>query len=160
MNFKRLLNSKLGVVFISIMLGLGLAVLFRKSCDGNNCIHFKGPKYNDIEGKTFQFGDSCYKYNSVSAKCDSNKQILEFSNTYKKEGMETVSPTNTVLETSTTVPMIPTATNSIVSDILPTFEPTIIPSSTPSTTPSTTPYSTVPPRSYVDIILSFFKNNF
>ena len=158
MNFKRLLNSKIGVVFISIMLGLGLAVLFRSSCDGNNCIDFKGPKYNDIEGKTFQFGDSCYKYNSVSATCDSNKQILEFSNTsYKKEGMETVSPTssNSVLEISNTLPIVPTATNSIVSDvsdILPTVEPTI--------TPSTTPYSTVAPRSFLDTIVSFFRNNF
>ena len=34
MNFKRLLNTKVGVMFISIMLGLGLAVLFRNTCDG------------------------------------------------------------------------------------------------------------------------------
>ena len=87
MNFKRLLNTKVGVMFISIMLGLGLAVLFRNTCDGKNCLHFKGPKFNDVNGKTYQFGDSCYKYNAVSSKCDSNKQTLEFTNeNVKKTG--------------------------------------------------------------------------
>lgn len=152
MNFKRLLNSKLGVVFISIMLGLGLAVLFRKSCDGNNCIHFKGPKFNDIEGKTYQFGDSCYKYNSVSAKCDSNKQILEFSNSSdKKEGMEPAT-SNITLEPSATFPIIPTPISSVIPTEMSTVEPTI--------TPSTTPYSTVGPLSFWDSIVSFFKKNF
>jgi hypothetical protein len=80
MNYKRLLNTKVGVIFISIMLGLGLAVLFRSACNGKDCLTFKGPKFSDIKGKTYQFGDSCYKYNAVSGKCDSNKQILAFSN--------------------------------------------------------------------------------
>ena len=32
MNFKRLINTALGKIIISIMLGLGLATLFRKVC--------------------------------------------------------------------------------------------------------------------------------
>jgi len=79
MNYKRLLNTKVGIIFISIMLGLGLAVLFRSACNGKDCLNFKGPKFSDIKGKTYQFGDSCYKYNAVSSKCDSNKQALAFS---------------------------------------------------------------------------------
>jgi hypothetical protein len=80
MNFKRLLNTKIGIMFISIMLGLGLAVLFRKVCNEKDCLIFKGPNISDVNGKTYQFGDSCYKYNTVSGKCDSKKKILEFSN--------------------------------------------------------------------------------
>ena len=79
MNYKRLLNTQVGIIFISIMLGLGLAVLFRTACNGKDCLNFKGPKFSDIDGKTYQFGDSCYKYNAVSSKCDANKQTLEFT---------------------------------------------------------------------------------
>ena len=88
MNYKRLLNTKVGIIFISMMLGLGLAVLFRSACNGKDCIDFKGPSFNDIDGKTYQFGDSCYKYHAMSSSCDSNKQILEFSNPKTKEGLE------------------------------------------------------------------------
>uniref|UniRef100_A0A6C0HZC3 Uncharacterized protein n=1 Tax=viral metagenome TaxID=1070528 RepID=A0A6C0HZC3_9ZZZZ len=84
MNFKRLLNTQVGVIFISIMLGLGLAVLFRTTCNGKDCINFKGPSFSDIDGKTYQFGDSCYKYHAVSATCDANKQTLDFSSIDKK----------------------------------------------------------------------------
>jgi hypothetical protein len=80
MNFKRLLNTKVGITFISIMLGLGLAVLFRSACNGKDCLNFKGPKFSDIDGKVYQFGDSCYKYNTVSGICDPNKKALDFSN--------------------------------------------------------------------------------
>ena len=77
MNFKRLLSTKLGVFFISAMLGLGLATLFRKACNGKDCIHFKGPRVGEIDGKIYQFGDSCYSYDLVPSKCDASKKTLE-----------------------------------------------------------------------------------
>ena len=40
MNFKRLVNTELGRTFISILLGIGLASLFRKACNDKNCIDF------------------------------------------------------------------------------------------------------------------------
>ena len=43
MNIKRLLNTKLGIFFISVILGLGLAALFRQVCNEKNCITFNGP---------------------------------------------------------------------------------------------------------------------
>jgi len=77
MNFKRLLSTKLGVFFISAILGLGLATLFRKACNGKDCIHFKGPRVGEIDGKIYQFGDSCYSYDLVPSKCDASKKTLE-----------------------------------------------------------------------------------
>ena len=77
MNFKRLLNTKLGVFFISAILGLGLAMLFRQACNGKDCITFKGPRVGEIDGKIYQFGDSCYSYHLVPTKCDANKKTLE-----------------------------------------------------------------------------------
>ena len=51
LNIKRLLNTELGRFFISVIIGLGLATLFRKSCNDKNCIVFDGPVINEVDGK-------------------------------------------------------------------------------------------------------------
>ena len=60
MNLHRLLNSDLGINMISIILGLGLATLFRKVCTDKNCITFNGPVISEIDGKTYKYGEKCY----------------------------------------------------------------------------------------------------
>ena len=77
MNFKRLINTALGKNIISIMLGLGLATLFRKVCKDRNCITFKGPILGEIDGKIYKHGEKCFSYQALSAPCDKNKQIVE-----------------------------------------------------------------------------------
>lgn len=77
MNLKRLLNTPMGVFFISVLLGLGLATLFYKACDGKKCIDFNGPLIDEIDGKTYKFGEECYKYSIQSAPCDSTKKVIE-----------------------------------------------------------------------------------
>lgn len=85
MNFKRLLTTPLGQIMISIILGLGLATLFRKACNDKNCIVFNGPVIKDIEGKIYKHGEKCYKYSSVSDKCDSTKRVIEISDPKPEE---------------------------------------------------------------------------
>jgi hypothetical protein len=80
MNFKRLLGTSLGRNAISILLGLGLATMFRKVCNDKNCIVFNGPIITDIEDKTFKHGEKCYKYKSMSDKCDTTKRIIPVTN--------------------------------------------------------------------------------
>lgn len=78
MNFKRLLHSGLGKIFISILLGLGFATLFRKVCKDKNCINFKGPLTGEVDGKVFKHGDQCYKYTVQNAdKCNTQKKVVE-----------------------------------------------------------------------------------
>lgn len=79
MNLQRLLHTELGQAFISILLGLGLASLFRKACTDKNCLRFNGPIIDDIEGKIFKHNDKCYKYAPNSAKCDKTKRIINVS---------------------------------------------------------------------------------
>ena len=55
MNVKRLLYSPLGRIIISILLGLGLATIFRKVCNDRNCLTFKGPILGDIDGKIYKY---------------------------------------------------------------------------------------------------------
>ena len=43
MNLRRLIYSDIGRIIISILLGLGLATLFRKVCNDRNCLVFKAP---------------------------------------------------------------------------------------------------------------------
>jgi len=73
----RLLNTDMGKVFISMLLGLGLATLFRKVCKDKNCITFNGPVISEVDNKTFQHGEGCYKYNISPTKCDATKQIID-----------------------------------------------------------------------------------
>jgi len=79
MNLKRLLNTDLGKFFISVLLGLGLATLFRKVCKDKNCIAFNGPVISEIDGKIYKYGEKCYKYEASAAKCDANKQVVDMN---------------------------------------------------------------------------------
>ena len=80
MNFKRLLNTNIGRIFISILLGLGIATLFRKVCTDKNCIKFNGPIIgDDIEDKPYKFNNKCYKYSFEPDKCSKTKRIVDFA---------------------------------------------------------------------------------
>lgn len=79
MHLKRLLTTDLGKFFISVLLGLGLATLFRKVCTDKTCITFNGPVISDIDGKIYKHGDKCYKYSYSPATCDANKKIVDMS---------------------------------------------------------------------------------
>lgn len=82
MNFKRLLTTQTGIFFISVLLGLGLATLFRKVCNDKNCIVFNGPVLDEVEGKIFQEDGQCYTYTLTKETCNSNKNIIDI---YKEE---------------------------------------------------------------------------
>lgn len=88
LNIKRLLNTELGRFFISVIIGIGLATLFRKSCTDKNCIVFDGPVISEVDGKIFKFGEFCYKYELQPSKCDPTKKIVEItdSSTDKEDG--------------------------------------------------------------------------
>ena len=90
MNFKRLLHSKLGITIISIMLGIGLAGLFQKTCHDKKCLKFNGPVISDIPKKTFKHGEKCYKYEFNQTTCNSNKQIVDIhsENDMKINGLD------------------------------------------------------------------------
>lgn len=76
-NFKRMLHTQTGRMLISVILGLGLATLFRKVCKDKNCIAFSGPVISEVDGKVFKHGGSCYKYEAETAKCDATKRTVE-----------------------------------------------------------------------------------
>jgi|TARA_R110002012_G_scaffold237647_1_gene411373 hypothetical protein len=78
-NFKRLLYSPVGKIFISIILGLGLATLFRKACNNRSCLVFHAAPLDKIKGQVFQYGEKCYKFSPKAESCELTKEKVEFA---------------------------------------------------------------------------------
>ena len=75
MNIRRLLYSKYSSIIISIILGLGLAALFKPEI-------INSPTLDEMLDTTWRDGDHCYKLEVDSQngdsykKCDTNKNII------------------------------------------------------------------------------------
>jgi hypothetical protein len=61
-------DDKAPIIF-SIIWGIGLAILFRRSCRNRQCIIIKGPKPEELENKIYAFDDKCYKYTTKTTSC-------------------------------------------------------------------------------------------
>ena len=72
----KLLHSKIGKIFISVSLGIGLATLFRKACKDRNCLVFYAPPSDKVKGKIYQFNDKCYSFTENAVSCDSSKETV------------------------------------------------------------------------------------
>jgi hypothetical protein len=79
MHFNRLLNTPFGKILISIIMGIGLACLFRTACNEKNCIRFEGAVIGDIHDKIYKHDEKCYKYVAQSTRCNKHKKIIDVS---------------------------------------------------------------------------------
>lgn len=67
------LKSPVGIVIVSIVWGLGLATLFKRSCQGNNCkvIEYRGPDVSNTEYHWKYDGDNrCFEWQPYLTKCN------------------------------------------------------------------------------------------
>lgn len=74
MKFKSLIHSEKGKIIISIILGFGIATLFRKSCtdsNGNNtCSNYQIKSPHEA---TFEYDGKCYTIQKYKSKCNQDK---------------------------------------------------------------------------------------
>lgn len=56
-------------IVMSIVIGLGIASLFKTTCEGRNCIILRDSDREFIEKNTYKFGNQCYKFNSKNTTC-------------------------------------------------------------------------------------------
>ena len=79
-NLSKFLHSKTGKIIMSILLGFGLASVFRSVCSNNNkeCIVFNAPPLDEIKNKIYKTNGKCVKYKQIATKCNSNAKIIEF----------------------------------------------------------------------------------
>ncbi len=71
--------TKLGQSIISIVLGLGMASLFRNFCKDKDCFEFKGGPFTEIVEHTYKYNDSCYKFKEHAIKCGNKQRSVVFS---------------------------------------------------------------------------------
>lgn len=70
------LKSKVGIVMISIIWGLGVATLFRRSCEGSGCkvIEFRGPPVSTMRDHHWIYDNTgknktCYTAQPYITRC-------------------------------------------------------------------------------------------
>lgn len=78
MHLSKFIESQTGKIVMSILLGVGLATLFRKACTGKNCVVNYAPPLDEIDDKIYKFNDKCYKLQKSAVKCNHKKQIVNF----------------------------------------------------------------------------------
>jgi len=54
---------------ISLVLGFGLACIFRPLCKGPECVVLRGPPVAEIRGAVYQFGSKCVEFNTKAVEC-------------------------------------------------------------------------------------------
>ena len=76
-NLIKTIHTPNGKLVISIILGIGLASLFRKICTGRNCIVFKAPDFNEVEKNIYSHNNKCYRFEKQSVSCGSHGNEIE-----------------------------------------------------------------------------------
>lgn len=66
----KILDDPIGRIVLSILLGFGLATLFRKACSGSNCIIINGPPIKELNDNVYKIDDDCYKYTPEATLCE------------------------------------------------------------------------------------------
>lgn len=74
----RFVHTETGKIIMSILLGFGLASLFRTVCKDRDCLIFHAPPLDKFQDKIYKTGDKCYKYTPVATKCNANAKIVDF----------------------------------------------------------------------------------
>lgn len=72
-NIKKALDSEFGAIAISVVLGLGLATLFRTACKDGKCVVITNPPKAETDNYYYKVDEDCYKYTPVATECRSNK---------------------------------------------------------------------------------------
>jgi hypothetical protein len=79
MHLTKFVHSETGRYVMSILLGFGLATLFRQVCVGKSCTTYNAPPVEEIDDQTYLFDDECYKIQKTAVKCDPKKEIMAFA---------------------------------------------------------------------------------
>jgi hypothetical protein len=69
MNLSKLLTTKTGRVVMSVLLGFGLATIFRAVCRGSGCQVIKAPPLAELEKPVKQADGKCVAYDRVPIDC-------------------------------------------------------------------------------------------
>lgn len=60
---------------ISLVVGFGLACMFRPLCKGPECVIVRGPPISDLRGSVYQFGSKCVEFTPKPMECPKSKAV-------------------------------------------------------------------------------------
>lgn len=66
----KMMQDDTGSIIISVILGFGLAAIFRRACTGDRCIVVKAPKIDDVNKFVYKVDQDCFKYSPYVVPCD------------------------------------------------------------------------------------------
>lgn len=70
MQITKFMETRSGSIFISILLGLGLASMFHFVCKKDSCMVIKAPPLKELDDYYYKIDNTCYKYKPYVTKCD------------------------------------------------------------------------------------------
>lgn len=74
----KLIESKTGKYLMSILLGFGLASMFRVACKGSRCkIYNAPPDLMDIDDRIYKYNGKCYQMKQEHMTCDYHKLAIQ-----------------------------------------------------------------------------------
>ena len=76
-HLEKFIHSITGKYVMSILLGLGLATLFRSVCNGKMCNIVKAPPMEEINGKIYKYNEKCYEIKTKPITCDKSRKTLK-----------------------------------------------------------------------------------
>ena len=78
--FGKFLHTENGKIIMSILLGFGLASLFRSVCRGVGCQQFYAAPLDKIKNKIYKNGKKCVTFTPTYSKCSMKAKVLTFEN--------------------------------------------------------------------------------
>jgi hypothetical protein len=74
--FGKVMTDPFGRVLVSVILGLGLAALFRRACVGEGCVVIQAPDSREVEDYVYKnANDSCFRYTPNVVPCPIVKKV-------------------------------------------------------------------------------------
>ena len=78
-NLLKAVDTRVGRIVISAILGIGLASIFRKVCNSRECLVFEAPPIKEVTEHVYKYNGRCYRFKESSVACDAEKRIVEFA---------------------------------------------------------------------------------
>jgi hypothetical protein len=69
------LNQPGVMTLLSLLMGFGIAAMFRPLCNSPDCMVIRGPPVNDVRGSVYQFGKQCVEFTPKAIACPKDGSV-------------------------------------------------------------------------------------
>ena len=76
-DWMKIMDRPLVPTIMSLLIGFGIAALFRPLCKGPECLVLRGPPVSKIRGSVYQFGSKCVEFNAKPVECPKQGEIVD-----------------------------------------------------------------------------------